>query len=160
MKQRILPASLAVLSIVLSSCAQHPVTTQTSTPTMPVAKSAMTDTRVPSSEDSGDTPWTTWSEKGTVGGMLVLKHIREDLLENNLHDPHINYKGYKSVDCSKLNTNFRMEDGTCNDLENPHVGAAGVAFGRNVAPEYIDQNAKENLMTPNPSLISKEFFYS
>lgn len=158
MKQRIIPASLAVLSIVLSSCAQHPINTQTSTPTMPVAKSAMTDSRVPSSDDSGDTPWTTWSEKGTVGGMLVLKHIREDLLENNLHDPHINYKGYKSIDCSKLNTNFRMEDGSCNDLENPHVGAAGVAFGRNVAPEYIDQNAKENLMTPNPSLVSKEFF--
>lgn len=162
MKTRILPATLALLSIVITSCAQHPTTNPHTMPNMPVAKSMSTapvsENRVPSSEDSAETPWTTWSEKGTVGGILVLKHIREDLLANNLHDPHIDYKGYKSVDCSKVNTNFRMEDGTCNDLQNPHVGAAGVAFGRNVAPEYIDQNAAENLMTPNPALISKEFF--
>lgn len=159
MKRRMLPAALVVLSLVVTSCAQHPTTP--STPTQPMAnldKGPMTmDQRTPSSEKE-ETPWTTWSENGTVGGLLVLKHIRENLLENNLHDPHVDYKGYKSVDCSKVNTNFRIEDGTCNDLKNPNVGAAGVAFGRNVGPEFIDNNAADNLMTPNPALVSKEFF--
>lgn len=161
MNKRILPAALIVLSLTISSCAQTPVNVSSTMPKIPGTNKPVStlDKRVPSSENvDGDTPWTTWSEKGTVGGILVLKHIRENLLENNLHDPHVNYKGYQSVDCSKVNTNFRSEDGTCNDLKNPHVGAAGVAFGRNIGPEYIDQNAAENLMTPNPALISQEFF--
>ncbi len=113
--------------------------------------------RTPSSS-LADTPWTTWSEKGQIGGLLVLKHIREDLLKNNLHDPHVSYSGQAPVDCSKVNTNFRTADGTCNDLENPYAGASGVAFGRNVGPEFIDLHAAEKVMTPNPALVSKEFF--
>lgn len=157
MNKRTLAPALIILSMVMTSCAQHPVVT----PTLPTAKTVVpvgsAEKRVPSSEE-GDTPWTTWSEKGTVGGILVLKHIRENLLENNLHDPHVDYKGYAPVDCSKINSNFRTADGTCNDLETPHVGAAGVAFGRNVGPEFIDHDAADKLMTPNPALISKEFF--
>jgi hypothetical protein len=159
MKQRILPAALAVLSLVITSCAQHPHTP--SQPMMstekPVALASPTETRAPSSDDK-ETPWTTWSDKGTVGGLLVLKHIRENLLEKNLHDPHVNYQGHTPVDCSKTNINFRSADGTCNDLDNPHVGAAGVAFGRNVGPEYVDTKAADNLMTPNPAEVSKVFF--
>jgi hypothetical protein len=144
MNQRMILSVVMSLSLVLSSCAtKAPVNPET--------------LRAPSSE-LADTPWTTWSEEGEIGGLLVIKHIREGLLKNNLHDPHVGYFGYKPVDCSKVDTHFRTADGTCNDLSNPHTGAAGVAFGRNVPPEFIDKDAKEKLMIPNPAVVSKEFF--
>jgi len=43
-------------------------------------------------------------------------------------------------------------------MDRPYVGAAGVAFGRNAAPEFIDPDAPNKVMTPNPDLVSKEFF--
>ena len=160
MKKRIVPAFLVVISQVISSCASNPHAPKANFSSY---KSTATNTekRAPSSEnntEAQETPWTTWSEKGTIGGLLVLKHIREGLLKNNLHDPHVNYSGHAPAECSKMDTRFRSADGTCNDLENPHVGAAGVAFGRNVGPEYIDHDAADKLMTPNPALVSKEFF--
>jgi hypothetical protein len=114
--------------------------------------------RLPTSEDSEESPWTTWSKKGTVGGLYVLRGIRENLLKIGLNDPHVDYSSYEPVDCAKQNTKFRSADGTCNNLRLPNVGAAGVAFGRNVAPEFIDHDAEEKLMTPNPALVSQEFF--
>ncbi|HXH31574.1 MAG TPA: peroxidase family protein [Bacteriovoracaceae bacterium] len=146
MSKKLVPIKVLGLILITASCAKnHP------------AKTSLDANRDPGSE-TGETPWTTWSKKGTVGGLMVLKKIRENLLVNNLHDPHINYSGHKTVDCSKINTNYRTADGTCNDTENPHVGAAGVAFSRNVGPEFIDPDAKEKLMSPNPGLVSKEFF--
>lgn len=153
MKRKI-PVVLAVVSQVLASCTHAPPSTPSEQE--PVANFQQ-QTRTPSST-LADTPWTTWSEKGQVGGLIVLKGIRDNLLKNNLHDPHVNYSGYKAVDCSKIDTNFRTADGTCNDIKHPHVGAAGVAFGRNVGPEFIDKEAAEKLMSPNPALVSKEFF--
>ncbi|MGE0614234.1 MAG: peroxidase family protein [Bacteriovoracia bacterium] len=117
--------------------------------------------RAPMAAAEEETPWTTWSSKGTVGGLMVLKQIRDGLLNNNLHDPHVDYSGYagyKITDCSANNPRFRSADGTCTDLTRPLAGAAGVAFGRNVPPSFIDQNAAANLMTPNPSEVSKKFF--
>jgi hypothetical protein len=134
-------------SVMLASCAQTPVATE-----------AKKTTRVPTSDEKGETPWTTWSKKGTVGGLAVLKGIREHLLEYNLHDPHVDYSGYKSVNCADQNTRFRSADGTCTDPKNPHVGAAGVAFGRNISPEFIDMEAKAKLMEPNPIQVSQVLF--
>ena len=144
MKIFILPIVVILVGQLIFSCAQNPNSV----------------TRSPNSTSNTEevSPWTTWSEKGTVGGLMVLSHIRKNLLKIALHDPHIDYSGYKSVDCSKINTKFRTADGTCNDIKNPNVGAAGVAFGRNVAPEFIDHDAHKNLMHPNPKEISKEFF--
>lgn len=146
MKLKMMPLGVLLMSQIIASCAQKPSSVT------PVAA-----TRVPTSEEK-ETPWTTWSNKGTVGALLVLKGIREGLLENNLHDPHVDYSGYKPVNCKTIKTQFRSADGTCNDVANPHVGAAGVAFGRNVAPEFIDHDAHEKLMTPNPKDVSKELF--
>ncbi len=159
------PSTLVATVLLLSSCAQRPVTHEV-TPAVAMKKETTPwGARVPSSDEEevvekgvGDHPWTTWSQKGTVGGLTVLRHIRENLLKNNLHDPHIDYSGYEDIDCSKQNTNFRSANGTCNDLEKPHAGAAGVAFGRNVPPEFIDLKAEEKIMTPHPALVSKVFF--
>lgn len=156
MQKKVLPVWAIVHGLLLSSCA---VNTQAPIMAKPViATTTAPASRVPTSDESGKTPWTTWSEKGTVGGLLVLKGIRENLLQNNLVDPHIDYSGYKTVDCSKVDTHFRTADGTCTDLEYPQTGAANVAFGRNVAPEFIDQDAQEKIMIPNPALVSKELF--
>lgn len=141
--------SLGLVSLILlAACAQNKNNTA----------QINRDTASASESKAEPTPWTTWSEKGTIGGLLVLKHIRESLLTNNLHDAHIDYKGHRDVDCSKENTNFRSADGTCNDMESPHAGAAGTAFGRNIPPAFIVKNPRETMMTPNPVTISKEFF--
>src|SRR5690606_10392668 len=112
--------------------------------------------------DGYDSPWTDWYHKGNFKGALALAKTRDFLLHNNIHDPHVSYEGYgKVVDCSvRENRVFRTADGTCNDLDNPLVGSAGVAFGRNVPPEFIDvDGAKpERLFNPNPELVSKVFF--
>lgn len=147
MHRKVLPFGICISLLATSSCSHFN------------SEKPVVENRVPASSQEEESPWTTWSKKGTVGGLLVLKRIREGMLDNNLHDPHVNYSGYnREVDCSKINTNFRTADGICNDLKNPLVGAAGTAFGRNVPPEYIDLDAKENLMTPNPALVSQEFF--
>lgn len=148
MKKMLAPLAVLVVGQLITSCAQKPV---------PVKEAS---TRNPgSSSDKEETPWTTWSKKGTVGGLLVLKHIRENLLENNLHDAHINYSGYGKVSCAdEKMTRFRSADGTCTDLNHPYVGAANTAFGRNVPPEFIDHDAADKLRTPDPGLVSKEFF--
>ncbi len=115
---------------------------------------------------STDDPWTSWSNKNTnAGGLLVLSKIRTKLLENNLFDPYeegeINY-GARAVDCSTRNTNYRSADGRCTNIEPGMsvVGASNVAFGRNVAPEFItpQETIDKTLMTPSPRLVSKTFF--
>ncbi len=150
--KKIISLGLVATGVLVVSC------TLNKTKTVATVKKQEAADRVPTSEDAEESPWTTWSRRGTVGGLYVLKGIRENLLKISLHDPHIDYSSYAPVDCSKQNTRFRSADGTCNNLANPNVGAAGVAFGRNVAPEFIDQDADDKLMTPNPAVVSKEFF--
>ncbi len=136
--------SIALFAILISACAQ---------------KTAVDPQRNPGSEAVED-PWTTWSRKGTkVSALLVLSHIRSDLLENNLHDPHINYEGYdRDITCDDKSDLYRSADGTCYVTDAPFVGAAGTAFGRNIPPEMIDKDAKEKLMEPNPKVVSDAFF--
>ena len=149
MIRRRVVVGLVVASQLMVSCTTQPVAVNTQSNGIE---------RLPSSELS-DTPWTTWSEKNTeVAALRVLSDVRKGLLENNLHDPHANYASYRKVDCTQANTKFRSADGTCYDPGRPLAGAAGVAFGRNVAPQFIDKNASKNLMTPNPEQVSKTFF--
>ncbi len=152
MKKRIIP--LLVVSLALAACARN---TQEKT----VAKAAPSTTtttvdRVPTAEEK-ETPWTKWSKKGGIHALLVLKGMREELLEKNLHDPHIDWTGYSKVECPKV-PKFRSADGTCYIPETPHVGAANVAFGRNVPTELIDLDAADKLYEPHPRDVSKEFF--
>lgn len=158
--------ALTSFSFVLSSCAHPP--TNSSVARTSYSEPEMQSEEIPggnrapstsSASNTEETPWTTWSQKGEIGGLKVLRHIREYLLANSLHDPHVDYFGYgEPIDCSKTSYQFRSADGTCNYKEHPYVGAAGVAFGRNAAPQFIDQDAAKKVMTPNPDLVSKEFF--
>lgn len=151
MKQRrILTTGLIVLSQIVSSCSHKPYSTS--------QNSAVEDQRTPSA-DLKETPWTTWSQKSTrLGALLALSEVRTNLLKGQLHDPHVNYSGYRQVSCGEAEKKYRTADGTCNVLSSPLTGAAGVAFGRNVSPEFIDQKAEQKLMTPDPAAVAKEFF--
>lgn len=112
---------------------------------------------MPSNTD--EHPWSTWSDSGLMTpGLFVLADVRKNLLDHNLHDPHVDYFGYNQVDCRKQNRNYRSADGSCYYLNEPLVGAAGVAFGRNVPPNLIDQDAASKLMHPDPSEVSKVLF--
>ncbi len=155
-QRRILTTGLIVISQIISSCSHKP--SMTSNAAAPNANHE--EMRTPNSEaNSEESPWSTWSSrKTTFGTLLALKEVRDNMFRMGLHDPHVNYSGYDPVSCTDADKYFRSADGTCNDLGNPHVGAANVAFGRNVNPIFIDKNAAEKLMTPNPALVSKEFF--
>ncbi len=99
--------------------------------------------------------------KARVAGLKELSNMRKKLIENSLHDPHVSYDSYKknaTIDCSKTKTMYRSADGTCTDLSSAYVGAAGTAFGRNVHPDFIDHDAADKLMEPNPGAVAKAFF--
>lgn len=144
-----------IIAIVVS--VSHVVSCVHTKPLPPAADTSQPqyDLRYPSAED----PWSTWSNKNWISGLLALKKIRENLFDKNLHDPHVDYSGYKSVSCNKKESQiYRTADGTCNDLKRPHAGAAGVAFGRNVPPQFIDKDANRKIMSPDPSRVSEVFF--
>lgn len=158
MNQRLALSVLISTSMVMSSCAHVPADNSAAyIKDTTIPKMSEADLRSPSSEMS-DTPWTTWSDKNEISGLLVLKRVRDGLLSNSLHDPHVGYFGYAPVNCSQQNTMFRAADGTCTDLKDGHIGAAGVAFGRNVNPAFIDRDAPKKIMVPNPALVSQQFF--
>ncbi len=149
-RKRIIALAVAVSQAV--SCVH-------TTPPPPAAEATSVtphyDARNPSAED----PWTNWSSKNWVSGLLALKKIRDNLFSRNLHDPHVDYSGYAPVSCNKKESQiYRTADGTCNDLKRPHAGAAGVAFGRNIPPAFIDKESDKKIMSPNPSQVSEVFF--
>ncbi|HUP57439.1 MAG TPA: peroxidase family protein, partial [Bdellovibrionota bacterium] len=125
-------------------------------------------------EREEDSPWSDWYLKGDFRAKAALSKTRSLLLKgqkakdgkaavpNNIHDANARWESYgKQADCTRPEAvNFRTADGTCNDLKGPLVGSAGVAFGRNVPPEFIDQNgdSPEKLNTPNPATVSRAFF--
>lgn len=151
--KRMIALVVAVSQVV--SCVHAPPTPPSANLNYESAVNPNPDLRNPSAED----PWTTWSNKNWISGLLALKKIRDNLFSKNLHDPHVDYSGYKAVDCNKKESKmYRTADGTCNDLKRPHAGAAGVAFGRNVPPEFIDKEADKKIMSPNPSRVSEVFF--
>lgn len=61
-----------------------------------------------------------------------------------------------SVSCDARSHMARTENGTCNNLEIPQMGAAGLRFGRNVNPSETFAESEEQILTPNPRVISRE----
>jgi len=137
---------VSILAIVMFlGCAQNP-------------DAKVTD-RSPSSDSNAWTDWYTHGDRGIgqLAGLAILSRIRKKLLKGNLHDPHINYDGYGQKTCEGVYPLHRTADGSCYESGSPYVGASGVAFGRNVPPEFIVQEKDIKLMVPDPALVSKEF---
>ena len=95
-----------------------------------------------------------WWIFGPLIGLLTLANIRCQLLENNLFDTYATGE-WPSVVCEPDSLNYRTADGSCNDLDLPAMGMAGVRMGRNIQPDYSWQDT-DKLLTPNPREVSKE----
>lgn len=51
----------------------------------------------------------------------------------------------------------RNSDGEYNSLEMPKMGAACLRFGRNIPRSVAKRPTEQELMTPNPRLVSETF---
>src|SRR5262249_42877881 len=100
-------------------------------------------------------------------GLANLAELRRALRAENLYDTsRIGQQSGDSVE-SKSNgsataaagsqvLSVRTTDGSYNDLENGHMGAAGTRFGRNIPIDRIATSDPVGLITPNPRLISEQ----
>lgn len=106
-------------------------------------------------------PWKRWSWDThaiffglSAAGIVDLFETREWLNSHALLDTTSQDEyGQMKIFCPPETLTARTADGTCNDLDNPAMGAAGIRFGRNVPIESTHPDLK-NLMNPNPRLIS------
>ena len=94
-----------------------------------------------------------WWVLGPIAGLILLANSRDQLFQHNLYDTYQPGE-YPTVLCTAETEFARTLDGSCNDLNRPAMGMAGMRFGRNVpvSETYPDT---DNLMSPNPREISR-----
>jgi len=102
-----------------------------------------------------------WYKLPAYIGALNLGFLRIELRGMNL------YNGYASAAeqgnpvaeplDDKRYVNARHSDGKFNSLEMPLMGCAGMRFGRNFPRQYCQKPTEEQLMTPNPRVVSERF---
>lgn len=100
-----------------------------------------------------------WHKLPKYIGALNLLAMRDELREENLHDvyPTEDFQGTTKSD-PLPETKYlcaRNSDGLFNDLKRPKMGCIGMRFGRNVPRNYTSPPSHEELLTPNPRLISE-----
>jgi len=85
----------------------------------------------------------------------ALAKTRDELREHNLYEAY----GMRPSDDLGQPTDevrrARQPDGTWNDLEDPHMGAKGTGFGRNV-PLSMTVTDVKRLLKPDPRVISRK----
>lgn len=91
-------------------------------------------------------------------GVLNLMAFRHELRAKNLHDvyPSAQSQGTKQG-CPMHDSRYlavRHSDGKFNALDQPLMGCVGMRLGRNVPREHTAAPSAEELMTPNPRIIS------
>lgn len=101
-----------------------------------------------------------WHRLPKYIGSFNLAALRIELREQNLHDvyPNPDYQGKPG--CPHMENNeylhVRHSDGLFNSLEQPSMGCAGMRFGRNVPRQFTKKPTVEEMLTPNPRIISHE----
>ncbi|ORY08329.1 heme peroxidase [Clohesyomyces aquaticus] len=101
-----------------------------------------------------------WHKLPTYIGVANLDAYRKELRHKNLHDvyPGPEYQG--TTGCPHMETTeylaTRNSDGLFNALDAPKMGCMGMRFGRNVPREFTKKPTLEEMMTPNPRLVSRE----
>ena len=107
-----------------------------------------------------DTVWTNWYHRPVVFAILTLAYMRDKLNADNLGTsyPAGSLVGFQTPGQTPPEgvTHFRTADGSWNNLADPKEGAAGTRFLRNVHPTAIRPEIGEQLLTPNPRVISRE----
>ena len=102
--------------------------------------------------------WTNWYRYPELFSVVNLAIIRDRLNKNNLVSVYQELPdtlGKRKVVCGEQEQWVRTDDGTCNSLEQPAMGAVGMAFGRNVGLQAVVKNGREQIMNPSPHEISK-----
>lgn len=93
-------------------------------------------------------------------GILNLLAFRHELRAKNLTDtyPSPEYQGDQKT-CPFHDTRFfavRNSDGKFNDIGQPLMGCSGMRMGRNVPRENTAPPTPDELLTPNPRLVSEK----
>lgn len=162
MKIKKLQASILLLSIFsFSGFASKSVPGDSKASDAKVAKSKG-KTSPPTSASSGrfkiSEVWTNWYRYPELFRVINLTAIRDRLSKNNLVSAYRelprSLRG-KQVTCNERAQSARTDDGSCNSLEQPAMGAVGMAFGRNVPVGSVVKSRKKNIMNPSPYQISK-----
>jgi hypothetical protein len=109
--------------------------------------------------------WTNWYHKPKAEGLVQLAIMRDLISRQNLFHAYptrdadgnpVRTAGYPAeFVCAPETATNRTIDGTCNDPNDPGMGAAGTRFGRNVPLAKAFPNEAE-LLTPNPREVSRE----
>lgn len=97
--------------------------------------------------------WVTWPSLPLAAALLMLSNSREQLFKNNLFHTK---EPFPQAQCNARALVARTENGSCNDLDTPMMGAAMTRFGRNVPLAFTYPESEENLLSPNPRTISRE----
>ncbi len=101
---------------------------------------------------SSKSKWVVWPLVTPFLALITLAVEREILFTDNLFDLERNYQ---DVSCRPEAQTARTADGTCNDLQNPAMGSAGIRFGRNIDPATLpNQVSDEEILSPNPREVS------
>lgn len=95
-----------------------------------------------------------WDRLPTLTGAVNLSVFRNRLRAHNLY--HTGYGIRTSGDWSAGKERWRSADGSFNSLDHPRMGMAGSRFGRNFPlPECVAERG-DDLVDPNPRVISRE----
>jgi hypothetical protein len=99
-----------------------------------------------------------WDRLPTPLGLAVLLGLRNILRQRNLCDTTSlpSTGGAQAGPLTPEATTGRTPDGSYNDLDQPTMGMAGTRFGRNVPLDETYQESPEDLMSPNPRVVSRE----
>jgi hypothetical protein len=100
-----------------------------------------------------------WHKLPTPLGVFNLLALRIELRAKNLYDvyPDVSSQGTPAT-CPMSDPQYktaRNSDGKFNSLQEPKMGCAGMRFGRNVPRKFTVAPTEEELMTPNPRVVSE-----
>ncbi|MGI9387772.1 MAG: peroxidase family protein, partial [Methyloligellaceae bacterium] len=96
-----------------------------------------------------------WHRLPIVMSVINLIVLRYDLRRKNLFDTSRNL--VQAPDLKDFDIRgFRTADGSYNDLSDPAMGKENMRFGRNVPLKYTYGEKDEDLLTPNPRVISNQ----
>ncbi|RSL86513.1 hypothetical protein CEP51_002755 [Fusarium floridanum] len=100
-----------------------------------------------------------WHKLPAWIGIFNLLALRYELRKKNLYDTYPDAASQGTVaSCPMKDSKFissRNSNGYFNDLGAPKMGCVGMRFGRNVPRDQTKPPSQEELLTPNPRVISE-----
>ena len=102
-----------------------------------------------------------WHKLPTLVGTFNLLAFRYELRAKNLYDGYASKSEQGTLATDPMTDErfltARNSDGQFNSLEMPKMGCAGIRLGRNIPRKCARKPTEEEMMTPNPRLVSDTF---